>query len=188
MSSCFLCDCTYVLTDDNKHTVIISGTSYGDSLDVVYMYMKQVPIMFGSPGNQTNDRQHIGMTGTNYLSYRVKKIDFCCSIQYFADSPERFKFPGYILIFKVPLRDPIVNYNFQTLDKFMLYSEPESVLGYKVLYSTNLFTLRGQPATVKIEINKPFILGPRDYVGVFYMVHDLGFKFDASAKVWFDIA
>lgn len=186
MSSCFLCDCSYTFTQNDRHDIIVPSEIPGGTM-VAQMKIKQLPIMIGSPGNYRFDQQHVFGSEHNYLSYIVKKIEFQCSFV-IGTMMQGSAFPDYVLIFKVPLRDPIIDYNFRTLDKFILYSAPESVLGYKVIHSFIYLSRPGQHGMVKIDINKPFVVGPRDYIGVLYMNHFQMQRVDASAKVWFDTA
>lgn len=192
MSSCFLCDCSYEFGDGDYYSVKIPvGTD-----QVVRKLMKQVPIMIGSSGTETDDQQHDNSKKQNYVPYRVKRIEFCCSVVNYSNIPTTSsqEIPDYILIFKVPFRNPVFDYQFFLLESFMLYSEPESVLGYKVISTAAQHRSRGHTGMVKINIDKPFIVGPSDYVGVFYMFNPLPNlpnqlrRVDASAKVWFDVA
>lgn len=189
MSSCFLCDTTYILDEDNVHFVILNsqtGFSY---------YMAQLPIIRGSTGLYLDDQQHENNNKQNYVSYRVKRIEFCYNVEeavMFDQKGWSFVPPSYILIFKVPYREPAVNFDFIDIKKFMLYSEPESVLKYDV-YNWSLIKMKSgqsvrQKKTRKYEliIDKPFIVGPNDYVGVLYMFIE-ECKIASSARVWFDI-
>lgn len=191
MSSCFLCDCSYKFKE-NTGDKYSFAYQQGTVISNVEKLMKQVPIMVGSSGTDTNDQQHDNDKNQNYVSYRIKKIEFCGDIKGEPSQYHPVDFPDYVLIFKVPFRAPVFDYYFGVLQNFMLYSEPECVLGYKVLQPINVqeYYYKGR-SNFKIEINKPFILGPNEYLGVFYMIGVPTYSYksvDASAKVWFDVA
>ena len=89
---------------------------------------------------------------------------------------------------------------FENIKKFMLYSEPECVLDYKILQVYESYPGEDseddkeyeykRPLKFNININKPFVVGPNDYVGVLYMftpASDSAVYVDASARVWFDV-
>lgn len=190
MSSCFLCDCSCRFTDSDRYHFLKPSPS-GGYVEVL-KYMKQLPIMVGSSGTERNDQQHNNNSLQNYISYRVKKIELRGSVVTASRIRSTVDVPDYVLIFKVPFRTPLVSRNFQQLDRFILYSEPENVLDYKALPLISNYTFKGQNNEFKIGINKPFILGPNEYLGVFYMVEPPLVtevtRVEASARVWFDMA
>ena len=174
MSSCFLCDTSCEFVAGDRHSF------YNEAGLPVYKYMKQVPIMIGSSGTGKDDQQHENNNKQNYISYLVKRLEFRFSMR----SEIRYQrnvrpFPEYVLIFKVPMREPIIDYDFNTLNKFILYSEPESVLAYKVIqdriYDLNQYQgdIIKHPNRFDITITKPFVVGPNDYLGVFYMFSEM---------------
>ena len=198
MSSCFLCDCSYVFKrsaySDDYYPIIV------DDRRVVYKSMKQLPIMIGSSGIVVDhDQQHNNNDKQNYVSYRVKKIEFCCSYNGVSREGSIYDgdFPDYVLIFKVPFREPVFDYHFTVLNEFMLFSEPECVLDYKVLqpliFGPGVPVQERQPRQpnkINININKPFVVCPNDYVGVLYMLsvpRSETMYVNASARVWFDV-
>lgn len=192
MSSCFLCDCSYKFSVDNDRYRVTVGTN-----NQCYMFMKYRSIMIGSScssfvGNYNNtidDQQHTGGNKQNYVSYLVKKLEFECDMRARQGGGDG-KLPDYFVIFKVPFRKPIIDYYFTLMKEFILYSEPENVLGYDI--SQNYTPGGGvaenpkNPRRTRIVINKPFVVGPNDYVGVFYMFNAMD-TVDANAKVWFDV-
>lgn len=134
MSSCFLCDCTTRIdVDTNRYRVTI-GTN-----NQCYMFMKYMPILIGSSCSAfvsnynftIDDQQHTDNNKQNYVSYLVKKIEFECDMRATAGGGDG-KLPDYLVIFKVPFRKPIFDYYFTLMKEFILYSEPESVLGYEI--------------------------------------------------------
>lgn len=197
MSSCFLCDCSHKFIERDKHSFFYRR-NHSDYSGTVYKYMKYMPIMVGSSGTDLDDQQHKNNKKQNYVSYRVKKLEFCCVYNGKPDAGDAdLTFPDYVLIFKVPFRNPVFEYNFTLMQNFMLFSEPECVLDYKVLQSDSFGGIHGaedaskQPNKFNININKPFIVCPNDYVGVLYMFTPTVYSdvyVDASARVWFDIA
>lgn len=192
MSSCFLCDTSYKFTDNDRYNFVV-GDNGPD--DYKRHFMKYRPIMVGSSGTNTNDQQHDNSKKQNYVSYRVKKIEFRASVIDLTPQTalnDHNPFPDYIILFKVPFREFVFDYYFTTMSNFMLYSEPENVLTYGV-YNTVQSYVEQIPAQrmfghCKYDLNvyKPFIVGPNDYVGVLYMF-DKQVVINASAKVWFDI-
>lgn len=188
MSSCFLCDTSYVMGDRDVHYVYVSEGRNKS------FYMKFMPIMVGSTGTGRNDQQHENNNNQNYVSYRVKRIEFRSSVYQSGsinlDSLSTYD-SSYILIFKVPFRNPVFDYYFGNMQNFMLYSEPESVLKYGV-YGCRRFSKNNETKRVRVPdkydliVDKPFIVGPNDYVGVLYMFN-LACKIDSSAKVFFDV-
>ena len=166
MSSCFLCDCSYKFLERDRYT--FTAPVYGGQAVPVLKYMKQLPIIVGSSGTELDDQQHVNSKKQNYFPYRVKKIEFRCS-RFTEYQTAADYYPERILIFKVPFREPIFDYYFYFLSNFMLYSEPESVLGYKIFPITTPDNRLGHSDNLEIDINKPFIVGPNEYVGVLYM-------------------
>ena len=189
MSSCFLCDTSHNFVAADKHSFY-----YKAGLPVEKS-MKQVPIMIGSSGTGKDDQQHENNNKQNYVSYIVKRLEFRgCTSSDVVEGRRTDYFPDYVLIFKVPMREPIIDYDFNTLNKFILYSEPECVLSYKVIQDRyQNFNDPGHQERIKhpnrfdIIITKPFVVGPNDYVGVFYMFTGLITPINSSAKVWFDL-
>lgn len=192
MSSCFLCDTSYKFTENDRYNFVV-GPNGAD--DYKRHFMKYKPIMVGSSGTNTDDRQHTGRGGHNYVSYRVKKIEFRASVIDLTPQTalnDNKPFPDYIILFKVPFREFIFDYYFTVMSQFMLYSEPENILTYGV-YNTVQSYVEQIPAQRKfghgkydLNVDKPFIVGPNDYVGVLYMF-DKQVVIAASAKVWFDV-
>lgn len=183
MSSCFLCDCSYELKENDRHDVVFEEGKINRA------YMKYKPIFIGSSGTDVNDQQHNNNNNQNYVSYIVKKIEFRASYS-IKQTGDIEKFPDYIILFKVPFRNPVFDYYFTIMKNFMLYSEPECVLKYGV-YNCH-YEISGYSRKQKnkneysLIVDKPFIVGPNDYVGVLYMFSKYGI-IDASAKVWFDV-
>lgn len=185
MSSCFLCDTSTKLGVDDGYNVM-----FPDRMQKCYM--KFMPIMVGSTGTLRNDQQHLNQKDQNYVSYRVKKIEFRSSVYEKQEISVYSNKPCFILIFKVPFRNPVFDYYFTIMDNFMLYSEPESVLKYSICGFRHI-TLDGappqrahSPERYDLIIDKPFIVGPNDYVGVLYMFVGQC-DISSSAKVWFDV-
>ena len=190
MSSCFLCDTSYDFDGVRDDYYV----TFSEGRDEKF-YMKQLPIMIGSTSrngeDEDLDQQHTNNKSQNYVSYRVKRIEFRSSIyerSYNLSSQTRL---SYVLIFKVPFRNPIFDYYFRVMPNFMLYSEPESVLKYGV-YKWHKITQALDDVKNKFSqnfdliVDKPFIVGPNDYVGVLYMFAATC-KVDSSAKVFFDV-
>lgn len=190
MSSCFLCDTSYDFDGvrDNYYVTISEGHNE--------LYnMKVLPIMIGSTGqndeDEDRDQQHTNNKSQNYVSYRVKRIEFRSSIYERSYNPSTQSRLSYILLFKIPFRNPIFDYYFTVMQNFILYSEPESVLKYGI-YNWHKISEAVQdrrnkfPQKFDLIVDKPFIVGPNDYVGVLYMFC-ANCKVDSSAKVFFDI-
>lgn len=200
MSSCFLCDlsCSF-----NQWVDRYVSTGLPNPVQTA-MYMQQFAIIKGSavdksatmPNNITyTDQQHTNNAKQNYVSYCVKKIEFemttdsasCLDLNFLND---------YVVIFKVPYKVPVVDFGFYDMKYFILYKQPECVLGYKIVQNYTYYPqIDGhpqqdekpfKPRQYKIVVDKPFVLGPNDYVGVFYMFNHQRSIF-ASAKVWFDV-
>lgn len=187
MSSCFLCDTSYAFTNNDNYSIVYSeGNSEKH-------YMKYMPVMVGSSGTNVNDQQHNNNNNQNYVSYRVKKIEFRASVHYYLDDNKSdfYYIPDYIIIFKVPFREIIFDYYFTLMKDFVLFSEPESVLKYgvyssPVIRSGSVIRRQKKPDKFDLIVDKPFIVGPNDYVGVLYMFYR-HCNVDSSAKVWFDV-
>lgn len=187
MSSCFLCDTSYDLKNADSHYIYTSGGSYQK------FYIKFMPIIRGTTGLYLDDQQHENNGKQNYVSYRVKKIEFCAYVKEDVQTLIQYE-PSqvnYILIFKIPYREPAIDLSINSIKNFMLYSEPESVLKHGVYKFRNIdyygvFKKQRKPRKIDLIVDKPFIVGPSDYVGVLYMFVD-DCKIDSSAKVWFDI-
>lgn len=105
MSSCFLCDTSYELKEGDGYNVV-----YELGNQVKY-YMKYMPIMVGSSGTNTNDQQHTNEKTQNYVSYRVKKIEFRSTV-YETTATVDAPFPDMIILFKVPFREIVFDYYF----------------------------------------------------------------------------
>lgn len=185
MSSCFLCDCSYNFRNDLPYNVYYAqGQSERH-------YIKYMPIMVGSSGTDVDDQQHENNKKQNYVSYRVKRIEFRAAADNYGIAEGDALIPDYIIIFKVPFREVIFDYHFGSIKNFMLYSEPESVLKYGV-YSCRSNLINGatirqkSPDKYDLIVNKPFVVGPNDYVGVLYFF-SMGVRVSSSARVWFDI-
>lgn len=180
MSSCFLCDCSYRFAVNDDYNVV-----YAEGQQEKY-YMKQMPIIIGSTGTNTDDQQHKDNNKQNYVSYRVKKIEFRLSSRNL-NAVGLKHFPDYIILFKVPFREPIFDYYFTIMKNFILFSEPECVLSYRVVSDSGMGGSKQYFAgEYDLIINKPFIVGPNDYVGVLYFFGGRK-EIDASARVWFDV-
>lgn len=188
MSSCFLCDCSYKFDVDSDRYRVTVGIN-----NQCYMMMKYKSIMIGSSCFEMDgrynftidDQQHTDNNKQNYVSYLVKKIEFECDMRARAGGGDN-KLPDYFVIFKVPFRKPIINYYFTVMSNFILYSEPECVLGYEISQNYAGYEAPKNSRRTRIVINKPFVVGPNDYVGVFYMFNAMD-SVDACAKVWFDV-
>lgn len=127
----------------------------------------------------------------NYVSFYVKSIQirYCVTARCFDVD---LTFPFYVVLFKFPYKDDedirsklLSN----TLGSMVLYSHPECVLSYDfVSVETDKDVSRVSSGFLKCS--KPFVVGPNDYVGVFYYcpyksVGGLIYKVDATAKVIF---
>ena len=188
MSSCFLCDTSYDLKFADSHYIYTSSGSYQT------FYIKFMPIIRGTTGLYLDDQQHENNGKQNYVSYRVKKIEFRAYVKediesLVVDDPSQV---SYILIFKIPYREPAIDLSINSIKNFMLYSEPESVLKYGIYKFRRIDDLDGgviiqkKPGKIDLIVDKPFIVGPNDYVCVLYMFIE-NCKIDSYAKVWFDI-
>lgn len=198
MSSCFLCDCSIKFYQNTQRHFVATGLA--DPTEVG-MYMQEVPIIKGSavdknatlPNNVTyTDQQHTNNNKQNYVSYNVQRIEFEMYPPTSYAQRSDAVLNDYVLIFKIPFKIPVFDYYFYDLRNFMLYKQPECVLGYKILQNycrDGVIQERPKKArNCKIVVDKPFVLGPNDYVGVFYMFNSGPEKrINASAKVWFDV-
>lgn len=192
MSSCFLCDTSYKMKDDDKYYV------YYAQGQREYHFIKHMPIMVGSSGfsvgsvgitSNGSDQQHNNNDKQNYYSYRVNKIEFRSTfVETYADIQKEI--PSYIILFKVPLERVMFNfYYIEDMKEFILYSNPECILSYCICPRQMIpVPTRRQrfPDKYDLIVNKPFIVGPNDYVGVLYFFGSQR-NIDSSAKVWFDV-
>ena len=125
----------------------------------------------------------------NYVSFYVRSIeiiyDFFPTI---LGSSGRV--PSYIILFKLPydsdqgIRMKLLSTN--RIGAMILYTHPECVLAYDVI------NLQGEKSVHDcfLRCNKPFVVGPNDFVGVYYYIasntlSSRRFNVEASAKVVF---
>lgn len=166
---------------DDVYKVYVDGIRYYET------HMKYLPIMIGTAGQDNEDQQHGDNNKRNYVSYRVNKIEFRASVgkRAYNELPNSI---DYIILFKVPFREPIFDYYFGVMSNFILYSEPETVLSYGVYQSRKHYVNSPSKGNnvYKLDVNKSFVVGPNDYVGVLYFFRQT-VRIDASARVWFDV-
>ena len=147
-------------------------------------------IIAGS-GSYHNSTMHTGVGNVNYVSYYVRHIHFEAEFCW-RESILEPVYPAYAVLFKIPYKEPLFNDSFNNIKDFILYKEPEKVLGYDIATVTSYIQgafWRSQPRFC-IDIKKPFIVGPNDYVGVFYFIplrsNATAFDLKGTAKVLFD--
>lgn len=196
MSSCFLCECGYTFNQYDGHYI---STGMPNPVQAL-MYMQYFPLIKGSAidksATQTNnivytDQQHTNNNKQNYVSYEVKRIEFEMTKPANRVHKQDAVFNDYVLIFKIPYKLPIFDFGFFDMKNFMLYKQPECVLGYKIIQNYAYWGENNEkpfkPRQYKIIVDKPFVVGPNDYVGIFYMFNSM-LRINASSKVWFDVA
>lgn len=164
---------------------------YSSTFYRVMQYFHQ-PIIRGSStvngdsahSNGKLDQEH------NYVSFYVKSIEIKYDISLRGSLGPLGKVPGYIILFKLPYNDDegIREKLIPTTDikDIILYSHPENVLIYDIFN----FTSGKSSDSRYLNYNKPFIVRPNDYVGVFYFfpdhnVIDNVYNIEATAKVIF---
>lgn len=189
MSSCFSVDVSHVFVspDEYKYCFYSANTQYLTA-------RAHCPIIAGS-GAYQDSTMHTGVGNINYVSYFVKRIQFSASYGYLTDSVTQHKtLPSYAVLFKIPYREPLLDDFFLNIKDFILYKEPECVLGFDIVSTKRkgVSSPNGSCNLFDITVTKPFIVGPNDYVGVFYMISSLATQktkkliLQGTAKVWFD--
>lgn len=186
MSSCFTVDLSCVKEDCVGRVCVFAP------YNSCYMLRKHMTIIAGS-GAYQNSTMHTGAGNVNYVSYYVRCIQFRANFLV-GMNPDEICSPAYAVLFKVPYKEPVVSDSFYGIGDFILYKEPEKILGYDISSlrkNGNLFNGNNDKYNFNIDVTKPFIVGPNDCVGIFYFipykVDDRNvFKLGGSAKVWFD--
>lgn len=162
------------------------------NLTTLFEY-NQYPIIRGSStvngdsahSNETLSQEH------NYVSFYVKSIKVRYDISFSViENVTTRRYPGYVILFKFPYKnfnDLMSKFESGYGGDFILYSHPENVLAYDV-YN---FTPKGASTKVLsdprfLNVNKPFVVGPNDYVGILYFFSSVvKGQVEATAKVTF---
>lgn len=133
----------------------------------------QKPIIRGSStvnGDSAHDSDPLAKEH-NYVSFYVRSIKVRYEIDFELDNNfTTNKIPGYVVLFKLPydsdgaILDKIVPRNYGTSGGMVLYSHPEIVLSYGIV---SFYTKKSKTPRFLV-FNKPFVVGPNDYVGILY--------------------
>ena len=149
MSSCFTVD---VSVDFPTVGLILPCHVTPNSL--VYMARSHAAVIVGS-GAYQNSTMHSGVGNVNYVSYRVRRIKLEVDYVYTVHAPVQKSCPDYAVLFKVPYREPIVKENFSLLRDFILYREPEKVLGYDLSAQFYTYDHGSVDGHFNIDVTKP---------------------------------
>lgn len=108
----------------------------------------------------------------NYVSFYIKSIKIKYDITpYTLTNVTLGNFIFYIVLFKFPYKDDedirskLISTN--RTDGIVLYSHPECVLSYDCI-PIMMNKPNKNPHSGFLNYNKPFVVGPNDYVGIFY--------------------
>lgn len=137
-------------------------------------------VLYGS-GVTLGDQQHENNRGVNYLSYRVKYIRLLGDVGLATNADDDDPDIGRdmkltVVLYKVPVKYETgvvvpcaTTHNFTTLKDYILYSNPRSVLSWKVFsnFRSRQNTQYGDPIQqytfdVEMECFKKFVVGPYD--------------------------
>ena len=165
MSSCFTVDVSVLSTE------FLMKLCYFTVDDLEYRARAHKAIIAGS-GAYQNSTMHTGSGNVNYVSYYVRRIQLIVEYSVSVDVwVSHSKYPDYVVLFKIPYREPLLKDNYSLIKDFILYKEPEKVLGYDVSYGSRWeYNGKGRTSRFSIDVTKPFIVGPNDYVGVYYII------------------
>lgn len=168
----------------------------GRSTNVETLYSQKAIIRGSSTvnGDSAHDSDPLAKEH-NYVSFYVKSIKIRYDVSFGNGDIRRDPvFSCYVILFKLPYKDDedvrskLITSN-GNINSMVLYSHPECVLAYDII-NLNYPAVKSSSTPRFLNCNKPFVVGPNDYVGIFYYFpvdddRSVECKVESTAKVIF---